>query len=68
MTLVLPLARDALVDELRLDLPRDAEARRAGAEDDDALRAEALALDRERAVQARHHDGARALDVVVERR
>ena len=61
-------ADNALVDELRLDLARDAEAGRAGAEDDDALRGKPLALDRQGAVQARHHDGARSLYIVVERR
>ena len=68
MTLRLRFADDTLVDELRFDLARDAEAGGARSEDDDALRDKPLTLDRQGAVQARHHDGARSLDVVVERR
>jgi hypothetical protein len=59
---------DAFIDELRFDLTRHAETRRAGSEDDDALCGEPFAFDRQRAVEPRHYDRAGALDVVVERR
>src|SRR5690606_36459055 len=59
---------EPFLGELSADLPRDAETRRAGTENHDALLRHRLALDRERAVQPGDDDGTGALDVVVERR